>query len=157
MSDAVTDVIGSAPKYPIFRVARPTKSLNKLMHFYQDALGLELIASFDNHEGFDGRILSPGRGAPWHLEFTYMNPSTSSQPPHDASLVDRHSVRSPNPDNLLVIYLPEPSEYEAGVARMKRHGYSAVDPVNPYWADWGVTFEDPDGWRVVLCKRNWTI
>lgn len=33
---------------------------------------------------------------------------------------------------------------------MKHAGYSPAAPENPYWAERGVTFEDPDGWRVVL-------
>jgi hypothetical protein len=33
-----------------------------------------------------------------------------------------------------------------------------VDPVlaaNPYWAAHGTTFEDPDGFRVVLVPERW--
>ncbi|WP_425293855.1 hypothetical protein [Microvirga pakistanensis] len=26
------------------------------------------------------------------------------------------------------------------------------EPENPYWLGQSVTFEDPDGWRVVLCQ-----
>ncbi|MGV9639711.1 hypothetical protein [Streptomyces sp. NPDC003514] len=26
---------------------------------------------------------------------------------------------------------------------------------NPYWNKWGVTVEDPDGYRLVLCTRAW--
>ena len=29
-------------------------------------------------------------------------------------------------------------------------GCEPVGPENPYWAEKGFTFEDPDGWRVVL-------
>ena len=31
-----------------------------------------------------------------------------------------------------------------------------VEPANPYWASHGVTFEDPDGFRVVLVAERWT-
>jgi hypothetical protein len=27
---------------------------------------------------------------------------------------------------------------------------------NPYWNEWGVTIEDPDGYRLVLCRRAWS-
>jgi YycE-like protein len=30
-----------------------------------------------------------------------------------------------------------------------------VGPANPYWADHGLTFEDPDGFRVVLVPERW--
>ncbi|MHB8296804.1 MAG: VOC family protein, partial [Acidimicrobiales bacterium] len=26
---------------------------------------------------------------------------------------------------------------------------------NPYWDRWGVTIEDPDGYRLVLSHRTW--
>ncbi len=34
--------------------------------------------------------------------------------------------------------------------RLSRMGHPPVAPENPYWADKGLTFEDPDGRRVVL-------
>jgi hypothetical protein len=33
-------------------------------------------------------------------------------------------------------------------------GYFAVVAENPYWKERGVTFEDPDGWRVVLMNTG---
>ena len=27
--------------------------------------------------------------------------------------------------------------------------HESVAPENPYWAEEGLTFEDPDGWRVI--------
>jgi hypothetical protein len=35
-------------------------------------------------------------------------------------------------------------------AHLKRDGHEPVEPENPYWAKNRLTFEDPDGWRVVL-------
>ena len=34
-------------------------------------------------------------------------------------------------------------------ARMRALGHEPVEPENPYWND-DLTFEDPDGWRIVL-------
>jgi hypothetical protein len=71
------------------RVARPTDRLDDVVRFYSVGLGLSVLESFQDHEGFDGTML--GRpGAPYHLAF------------------------------------------------------------NPYWDRSGRTFEDPDGYRVVL-------
>ncbi|KAF8966185.1 hypothetical protein BGZ46_000439 [Entomortierella lignicola] len=139
---------------PILRFARPTASLSKMLHFYQAALGFDLIASFDDHRGFDGRILSPpsnipGSPAPWHLEFTF-------QHDHATAESGAESFRAPTQDNLLVFYLKDKTQVEARAKRMNEHGYSAVKSVNPYWDDYGVTFEDPEGWRVVLCWQEWT-
>ncbi|KAF7729679.1 hypothetical protein EC973_004052 [Apophysomyces ossiformis] len=144
---------------PILRFARPTSSLSKILHFYQTALGLDLIASFDNHRGFDGRILSPstnipGVPAPWHLEFTYQHSDAAGEQKH--SVTETESCCAPTQDNLLVLYLKDRAEVEARKTRMGEHGYEAVKSVNPYWDDCGVTFEDPEGWRVVLCWLNWT-
>jgi hypothetical protein len=38
--------------------------------------------------------------------------------------------------------------------RFEKLGHSAVEPENPYWSGAGVTFEDPDGWRLVLCNAS---
>jgi catechol 2,3-dioxygenase-like lactoylglutathione lyase family enzyme len=122
------------------RVARPTDRLDDVVRFYRDGLGLEVIASFDDHDGFDGRILGHPQ-APWHLEFTY-----------------RHGHRvggAPTQDNLLVFYLPERAEWESAVERMRAHGHAPVVSYNPYWDRLGVTFEDPDGYRIVLQNMAW--
>ncbi|KAH7036067.1 putative ring-cleavage extradiol dioxygenase [Linnemannia elongata] len=144
---------------PILRFARPTASLSNVLHFYQTALGLHLIASFDNHRGFDGRILSPTSGtdsgaAPWHLEFTYQHHHASGEFP--VGLAEVELCHAPTQDNLLVLYLKDRAEVEARKARMEEHGYHAVKAINPYWDDHGFTFEDSEGWRVVLCWLEWT-
>jgi prolyl oligopeptidase len=35
-------------------------------------------------------------------------------------------------------------------------GYRAVPASNPYWDRDGLTFEDPDGYRVVLENSGWS-
>ena len=34
-------------------------------------------------------------------------------------------------------------------------GFRPVPSYNPYWDQYGKTFEDPDGYRVVLANRTW--
>lgn len=34
-------------------------------------------------------------------------------------------------------------------------GHEPVPAFNPYWDRQGVTFEDPDGYRVVLQRTDW--
>lgn len=51
------------------RIARPVSELDTTASMYCAGLGLELLGSFTDHEGFSGIML----GAPeagWHLEFT---------------------------------------------------------------------------------------
>lgn len=122
------------------RVARPTDDLEAVTRFYRDGLGLEVIDSFVNHDGFDGVMLGYVGGA-YHLEFTHRHG-------HSAG-------RAPTPDNLLVFYLPDRVEWEQAVQQMIDRGYSPTPSYNPYWNINGVTFEDPDGYRVILQNAAW--
>ena len=122
------------------RVARPTDNLHEVVRFYRDGLGFEVIAGFQEHDGFDGVMLGhPGHV--WHLEFTHRR--------------GHRAGRAPTQDNLLVFYLPEREAWEAAVARMRAAGYEPVPSYNPFWDRQGLTFEDPDGYRVVLQNAAW--
>ncbi|WP_211223345.1 VOC family protein [Hymenobacter norwichensis] len=127
---------------PKLRVARPTDQLAAVLHFYRDGLGLVELASFVAHNGFDGIMLGHPH-APYHLEFTH-------QPGHTVG-------RAPTADNLLVFYLPDATEWQAAVQRMQTAGLAPVPSYNPYWDQAGVTFEDPDGYRVVLQHAPWEL
>jgi catechol 2,3-dioxygenase-like lactoylglutathione lyase family enzyme len=125
---------------PVLRIARPTDDLDAVLRFYRDGLGLELLDRFEDHEGFDGIILGLA-GAPYHLEFTHRR---------------GHRVgRSPSPEHLLVLHLPEPGRWQLAVERLLRAGLQPVRAENPYWDVSGWTFEDPDGYRVVLQRAAW--
>lgn len=126
---------------PHLRVARPTDNLEALLRFYEQGLGLAVLYRFEDHDGFDGVMLGQS-GAPYHFEFTTKR---------------GHIVgRAPTPDNLLVIYLPEVEHWQAAVQRLKEAGFDPVPAFNPYWDRAGVTFEDPDGYRIVLQNAAWT-
>jgi catechol 2,3-dioxygenase-like lactoylglutathione lyase family enzyme len=119
------------------RIARPTDRLEDVVAFYRDGLGLTEIGSFEGHAGYEGVMLGlPGAGC--HLEFTRQERGSPGA--------------APSKDNLLVLYLPEPGTVEAVAARLEGSGHQSVEPENPYWKADGVTFEDPDGWRVVLVR-----
>ncbi len=122
------------------RIARPSDDLEALLPFYCDGLGMELLYRFDDHDGFDGVMLG-GKGAPWHLEFTRAHG-------HSAG-------KAPTQDNLLVFYIPNAAAHHAAVARMRAAGFAPVPSFNPYWDEDGVTFEDPDGYRVVIQRAAW--
>jgi len=117
------------------RVARATDQLDRVVRFYTEALDFEVLASFEDHEGFDGVMLGH-RGSGYHLEFTH-------QRGHTVGL-------APTGENLLVFYLPNRGQWLAAVARIRTLGYAPVPSANPYWDREGVTYEDPDGYRVVL-------
>jgi catechol 2,3-dioxygenase-like lactoylglutathione lyase family enzyme len=127
---------------PVLRVARPTDNLDALLRFYEHGLGLAVLYRFEDHEGFDGVML--GReGAPYHFEFTRAHHHVAG--------------RAPSLENLLVFYLPRADDWKTAVQRMRDAGFDPVPAFNPYWDRDGVTFEDPDGYRVVLQKGPWTL
>lgn len=124
----------------IVRIARPTDQLDKVIRFYTDGLGFQILSRFENHEGFDGVMIGiPGE--PCHFEFTH----------HRGHLVGR----APTQDNLIIFYLPNQLEWQGAVDQMKESGYEPVKSYNPYWDRRGVTFEDPDGYRIVLQNATW--
>lgn len=126
---------------PVLRVARPTDNITRLRPFYEAGLGFFELASFEDHNGFDGLVLGHPHW-PYHLEFTHHH---------------GHAVGgAPTQDNLLVFYLPEPDDWTAAVARMEAAGFSPVSAYNGYWDVNGRTFEDADGYRVVLQQAAWS-
>jgi catechol 2,3-dioxygenase-like lactoylglutathione lyase family enzyme len=110
-----------------------------VVQFYHDGLGLPIIDSFEDHEGFSGVMLGLP-GSEYHLEFT------------------QHTAQTPCPapskENLLVLYLPDGHAIDRLVSRLAALGRTAASSENPYWDARGVSFEDPDGWRVVLMNTG---
>lgn len=121
------------------RVARPTDHLEDVVRFYSEGLGLVVLGSFEDHDGFDGVMLGMP-GAPYHLEFTRS---------------EHESGRAPTEDSLLVFYIPDHEEWLSTIDRMAAAGYQPVRSFNPYWDRHGRTYEDPDGYRVVLQNDSW--
>jgi catechol 2,3-dioxygenase-like lactoylglutathione lyase family enzyme len=127
---------GWHPALPVARVrwARPTDRLAECVAFYRDALGLEELGGFADHDGYSGVFLGlPDESV--HLELT--------------THVGGSPCPAPTLDNLLVLYLPDRAAVDAVAARLAAAGHPAVEPENPYWRR-SVTVADPDGWRVVL-------
>ncbi|MGE6630687.1 VOC family protein [Bacillus sp. NPDC077027] len=121
------------------RIARPTVKMNEAVSFYEEGLGLKRIGSFDQHEGYDGVMF----GLPHqhvHLEITK----------HE----EEDTIPVPHPEQLLVFYIPDKQEFEMMKHRLISFGGQQVPSVNPYWNRGGVTFEDPDGYRIVLMNTE---
>lgn len=118
------------------RVARHTERLTAVAAFYREGLGLREAGGFRDHAGYDGVFLEvPGTGA--HLEFTAGG---------------GHDTPQPHEESMLVFYLGDATAVRAVAARLAA---DPVAPANPYWAEHGTTFEDPDGFRVVLVGEPW--
>jgi catechol 2,3-dioxygenase-like lactoylglutathione lyase family enzyme len=117
------------------RIARHTDDLDAVTAYYRDGVGLAEIGGFRDHDGYDGVFLEvPGTGA--HLELTSGG---------------EHRAPEPHPESLLVFYLGD----EPAVRVVAERLGEPVAPANPYWADHGVTFVDPDGFRIVLVPERW--
>lgn len=122
------------------RIARPVSDLARAREMYCRGLGLRVLGSFQDHESFDGVILGMPGGA-FHFELTRRR---------------AHPVApSPSVEDLAVFYLPSPLEWRSACSDMLAAGFRAVASFNPYWERRGRTFEDPDGYRIVLQNAAW--
>ncbi len=120
------------------RSARPTADLDVIRAFYEDVVGLPVLWSFVDHDGFDGVIFGvPDERA--QLELV--------RSPHG-------EVPTPTNEDALVLYCSGPDQARY-VDRLRRAGTAEVAAddatLNPYWPRSGaVCFVDPDGYRLIL-------
>ncbi len=123
------------------RIARPVSDLMKTKLMYCSGLGLAIIGSFENHDGFDGVILGQANST-YHFEFTHCR---------------SHPVApTPTSEDLAVFYIEESSAWQATCASMRAAGFRLIESFNPYWDVRGKTFEDHDSYRVVLQCAAWS-
>jgi catechol 2,3-dioxygenase-like lactoylglutathione lyase family enzyme len=120
------------------RLARPCRDLAAAERFYVDGLGLDVLwRGAANGPGEHDILMLGWRSAAWHLELV-----AAATPP------------TPTEHDLLVLYLGEPLD-EALIVRLEAAGGTRVDQ-GPYWNRWGVSVRDPDGYRLVLTRREWS-
>lgn len=129
------------------RIARPSRSLAAAEKFWKDGLGLHVLwrsGPAEHVEGGHELLMLGFPGASWHLELVqvYEQDGVNMQP-------------RPTEEDLLVIYLDGQVD-PAVVSTLIDVGGKRVEAPNPYWNTWGVTIEDTDGYRLVLCKREWS-
>ncbi|MEU4351037.1 VOC family protein [Streptomyces sp. NPDC023838] len=126
------------------RIARPSRDLAAAERFWVEGLGLDVVWRHDARDdapGEHGLLMVGWPDADWHLELVH-EPSALVEP-------------RPTEEDLLVIYADEEVPQDL-VERLEAHGGKRVQSPNPYWNEWGVTIEDPDGYRLVLCIRGWS-
>lgn len=126
---------------PHLRIARPVSDLASIAAMYCRGLGFRVVGSFENHDGFDGVMLGV-EGSSYHFEFTHCR---------------THPVApAPTPEDLVIFYIPVTAEWRAACDSMLNAGFRQVTPFNPYWEVRGRTYEDPDGYRIVLQQAEWS-
>jgi catechol 2,3-dioxygenase-like lactoylglutathione lyase family enzyme len=124
------------------RLARPSRDLGKAEQFWVEGLGLEVLyRKGPEGEGEHALLMVGWPGAPWHLELV-------GDPAGE-------TPGAPTEEDLLVLYLGGPVDDDI-VRRLEQAGGRRVRSRNPYWDRWGITVEDPDGYRLVLSSREWT-
>lgn len=123
------------------RVAKPVTDLSRAQSMYCAGLGLSVVGSFENHEGFDGVMLG-NEHCNYHFEFTTC----------------RHHPVVPlsTPDDLVVFYIADQSEWRSRCEAMVSAGFQKVTSFNPYWDVNGKTFQDLDGYRIVIQNDSWS-
>jgi catechol 2,3-dioxygenase-like lactoylglutathione lyase family enzyme len=122
------------------RIARPVTDIARARDMYVRGLGLSVVGGFEDHEGFDGVMLgSPG--ADYHFVFTHCR---------------NRAVRpTPTVEDLAVFYIPSEAVWRGACANMEGAGFKPIASYNPYWEKNGRTYEDLDGYRVVLQRAEW--
>lgn len=122
------------------RIARPSRDLAAAERFWTHGLGLQVLwRAVPSGDGEHALLMVGWQQAGWHLEL----------------VGDEDVSPSPTEEDLLVLYFDGPVP-DALVQEVCQAGGRRVQSRNPYWDDWGVTIEDPDGYRLVLCRRKWT-
>ncbi|KLV04256.1 glyoxalase [Photobacterium aquae] len=130
------------PQDSTLRVVRPTDNLNKIALMYSKALGFEMLKQFKDYDGFNGVVLGHKKHA-YHLEFV--------------EKIGVEAGRAPSTEHLLVFYVDCSRVWERSCRNMIDAGFTVVESSNPYWEQVGKTFEDIDGYRVVLQNRDWSL
>lgn len=124
----------------IFRNARHTNNLKSITEFYTQIIGLEVLFSFENHNGYNGIFI----GKPehdWHLEFT----SSETKAEHQF-----------DEEDILVFYPTDKKEYDEIVEKINSKNLAILKAKNPFWDDNGILIQDPDGFKVIVSSMRIT-
>jgi hypothetical protein len=121
------------------RVARPTVDIERVRSFYEHVVGLPVLWTFADHDGFDGVIFAVS-GEAVQLELV--------RSPHG-------DVPAPTNEDALVLYYESDADRIALLGRLRRAEAIELDAhdatLNPYWPRAGAsTFVDPDGYRLIV-------
>ncbi len=123
------------------RLSRPTNNLENVLRFYCEGLGFEVLDRYEAQQGWDGVIVGH-KDWPYQFEFSRRR---------DGAIVPP----APTTDHFFVFCVEDPQQWETLLKNLFQAGFSQITPPQLY-ADSGVaTFEDPEGYRVVLVQGHW--
>jgi prolyl oligopeptidase len=118
-----------------------TDNLSAVSAMYQKALGFEVLTQYEDEDGFDSIVLGH-RNHNYHIEFT----NRPTEKPKAFEIADTY----------MVFYLPCSRDWEWACRAMIESGFTYVDARNPYWKRVGKTYQDIEGYRVVIQNRDWS-
>ena len=124
----------------VLRIARMTDNWAAVSQMYREALGFESLVQFEDEHGYDGIVLGH-KEHNYHLEFTS----------HQGAQLKQQVA-----DSFLVFFIADTRKWEWTCRAMIAAGFTYVDARNPYWNCVGKTFEDLDGYRVVIQNREFS-
>ena len=116
------------------RVARHTDNMSKIIQFYTEIIGLQILGRFTDHDGYDGVFLGLA-DMDWHFEFT----TSDHSPEHQPDL-----------DDVLVFYTPSQAKYTSIINNLTLAKQSTFVAKNPYWNAHGSCYFDPDNFPIVI-------
>jgi predicted enzyme related to lactoylglutathione lyase len=107
--------------------------------FYVDAVGFGVLAQWEDHEGYDGVVLSIGNAT------------------RQLELLQQHGVLpAPTSEDQIVLYLGSIESVDTTAERIRQAGHEPVRSPNPYWKrDGALCFIDPDGYWLILSPSSW--
>ncbi len=117
------------------RVVRWSARYQEAVAFYRDAVGLQVLETFQDSYGLDGTILGLP-DSPVHLEIVRLAEPASPQ----GGLAQ------------LVFYLPDAAAQDQVSERLAAAGIYPVAQIDYWQANGGVTYQDPDGREVVFAS-----
>lgn len=121
------------------RIVRPTADIVRIGAFWIGGLGMTELWRKPADDRGHALLMVGFPGGSWHLEL----------------VEDLTAARAAVPSTVgqLVLYLGKPAEPDL-IARLVAAGGTRREG-DDYWKRWGVTIEDPDGYRLVLSHRRW--
>ncbi len=73
----------------------------------------------------------------------------------ESTISDDRPDHKPDEDDVLVFYTFYEKSYSELISKLHGTNSEVVKAKNPYWDSNGRTYLDPDGFRVVICHRDW--
>ena len=126
---------------PKLRLSRSTNNLEKLINFYCNGLGFEVLDRYEQQFGWDG-VICGHKG--WSYQFEFSQKRNTEEVPG-----------APTPNHFIVISIPEESEWKQVLGRLFDAGYLQLSTPQLYADGNCAAYEDPDGYRVVIRRGKW--